>query len=188
MKIFTVNHTWRSMDDYKSSTTTLGVFLSEEDARACLKKQRDEELSDSYKAWMLEGVDGEGEDDFCGHIECDEKDYFEVEYDYHKKYDIIEVEQKELDGTPSAILAALRKSMQDDIERRAEAVVPGYSSARKAVIDLRDEHFHTLSFANNNELIKVEAFIGMVGLAVIVRCADGVRRNGLVKLSDMSIE
>lgn len=180
MKVFTVNHTWRSLDDYKSQTAALGVFLSEEEAQACLKKQRDEELNNSYRAWNLEGADGEDEDEFCGEIECDEDNYFEVQYEEHQKYDIIEVEQNDLNATPSAILNALRQSMCDDINYIAQAPVPGYSSCRPAAIDLRGEQFKKLSFRNGEELISVEAYVPMAGLAVIVKCADGETRPGLV--------
>lgn len=181
MKVFTVNHTWCCLDDYKSQTASLGVFLSEEDAQACLKKQRDEELDNSYRAWNIEGVEGEDEDEFCGEIECNYDNYFEVQYGDHQKYDIIEVEQKDLHATPSAIINALRQSMWDDIDRVAQAPVPGYSSCRPAAIDLRGEKFNKLSFKNGDELVSVEAYIPMAGLAVIVKCADGDTRPGLVE-------
>lgn len=96
--------------------------------------------------------------------------------------------KEDIHATPSAILNALRNSMRDDIERRAEAIVPGYDSARKAVIDLRDEKFHKLSFANGDTLLRVEAFIGLIGLAVVVKCADGEERNGVVDFDAMDTD
>lgn len=180
MKVFTVNHTWRCLDDYKSSTVSLGVFLSKEEAQACLKKQRDEELENSYTAWNLKGASGEDEDEFCGEIEFDEAQYFEVQFDEHNKYDIIEVEQKELNASPSAIITTLRQSMWDDIDNIAQAPVPGYHTCRPAAIDLRGEQFKKLSFRNGDQLVKVDAYIPFGGLAVIVKCADGEERPGLV--------
>lgn len=105
------------------------------------------------------------------------------EFSYH--WSIV---KKELDASPSDIITALRDSMRDDIERRAEAIVSDYGSARKAVIDLRGEKFEKLSFSNGDTLIRVEAFIGMVGLAVVVKCADGDERNGVVGFDAMDTD
>lgn len=96
--------------------------------------------------------------------------------------------KKDIDATPSAILKALRDSMRDDIERRAETIVPGYGSARKAVIDLREEKFKKLSFGNGEQLVKVEAFIGFIGLAVVVRGSDGELHNGIVDFDAMDTD
>lgn len=96
MKVYTVYQTWECMDDYKASSSVIGVFANEADARACLKHQRDEELRESYVAWNLEGAEGDEEDEMVGNIVSDEPDYFEVEYGDYQKYDILEIEEKEL--------------------------------------------------------------------------------------------
>ena len=152
---------------YEGECVSMNAFLTEDEAQDYMNEQFEHYKKES------------------------EEDYDEIECGCHGREAYIDTDNEErsykwqilgddIKATPSSILNALRNSMRDDIERRAEAIVPGYHSARKAVIDLREEKFHKLSFANGDTLIRVEAFIGLIGLAVVVKCADGEERNGVV--------
>lgn len=162
MKVFMVG-----CATYEGECVSMGAFITEDEALDYMEEQ--------FEHYKKESEEHYDEID-CG---CHGREAFvdtgneEMSYKWNVLSDDIK-------ATPSAILAALRQSMWDDIDHIAQAPVPGYSSCRPAAIDLRGEQFKKLSFGNGDELVSVEAYVPMAGLAVIVKCPDGETRPGLV--------
>lgn len=152
---------------YEGECVSMNAFLTEDEAQDYMNEQ--------FELYKKES----------------EEDYDEIECGCHGREAYIDTDNEErsykwqilgddIKATPSAILNALRQSMWDDIDYIAQAPVPGYHTCRPAAIDLRGEQFKKLSFNNGDELISVEAYVPMAGLAAIIKCTDGYTRPGLV--------
>lgn len=163
MKVFMVG-----CANERGEMVTMNTFLTKNDAQKHMEKEFDKECFDAEER----GYDIESK-------ECCEN-YAELIIDEDDQFYRWNIYKEDIHATPSAILEALCRSMWDDIDRVAQAPVPGYSSCRPAVIDLRGEQFKKLSFGNGEELVSVEAYVPMAGLAIIVKCVDGETRPGLV--------
>ena len=82
-RVFVVVHQWLCLGEVRAEVKVLGTFRKYEDAVACLKHQRDEEINESWEIFFP--------DDY--HIESDEEDYFLVQKDGYMKFDEISIEE-----------------------------------------------------------------------------------------------
>lgn len=96
LKVNVLTQTWKCMDDVHAVPSVIGVFSDYNDAVAALKCQRDEELNESYKRWNLDPKEGEDDDEILATIEHDDDNYCVIQYEDYKKYDILEIEEKEI--------------------------------------------------------------------------------------------